>query len=83
VTEFTTAAMALVKAGDVSAPFHTQYGTHIVKYISDLAEGVVPLADIKDAISKELLTTKQDDLFNTTLNQWVTDANAKIYTDRM
>lgn len=83
VTEFTNAAMALAKAGDVSAPFHTQYGTHIVKYISDLAEGVVPLVDIKDAISKELLTTKQNDLFNTTLNQWVTDANAKIYTDRM
>lgn len=83
VTEFTDAAMAIAKVGDVSAPFHTQFGTHIVKYVSDLAEGAVPLADIKDAVSKELLTTKQDDLFNTTLNQWVTDANAKIYTDRM
>ena len=34
----------------------------------------MPLADVKDAISKSLLTTKQDDLFSTTLNQWVTDA---------
>ena len=83
VTEFTDAAMALAKVGDVSAPFHTQYGTHFVKYVSDLAEGAVPLADIKDKISASLLTTKQDDLYTTTVNQWVTDANAKVYTDRL
>jgi foldase protein PrsA len=81
--EFTTASMALSKVGDVSAPFKTSYGTHIVKYVSDIAEGAVPLADVKDAVSAELLKTKQDDLYNTTVSQWVTDANAKIYKDRL
>lgn len=83
VETFTTESMSLVKVGDVSQPFHTDYGTHIVKYVSDLAEGAVALEDIKDQISAELLTTKQDDFYQTTLSQWVKDSNAKIYKDRL
>ncbi len=83
VEEFTTASMALANVGDVSAPFRTSYGIHIVKYISDVAEGVVALDDVKDTISADLLSTKQDDLYNTTVSQWVTDANAKVYKDRL
>ncbi len=83
VEEFTTASMALANVGDVSAPFRTSYGIHIVKYQSDIAEGVVALDDVKDTISADLLSTKQDDLYNTTVSQWVTDANAKVYKDRL
>ena len=83
VTEFTDAAMALAKVGDVSAPFRTDFGIHFVKYISDLAEGAVPLADLKDTISASLLTTKQDDAYNAAVSDWVTAANAKIYKDRL
>ena len=82
-SEFTEAAMTLVKIGDVSAPFRTSYGIHIVKYVSDIAEGAVPLAEVKVAIQTELLSTKQDDLYNTTVEQWVTEANAMIYKDRL
>ena len=81
--EFTEAAMTLVKVGDVSEPFRTSYGIHIVKYVSDIAEGAVPLADVKDAVQAELLATKQDDLYNAAVTQWVTEANAKIYEDRL
>ena len=83
VTEFTDAAMALAKVGDISAPFTTKYGVHFVKFVSELTEGAVPLADIKDAIKASLLTTKQNDLYDTTVSQWVTEANAKIYKDRL
>ena len=83
VAEFTEAAMALVKVGDVSEPFKTSYGIHIVKYVSDVTEGAVPLDTVKDTLSAELLTQKQDDLYNTTVEQWVTEANAKTYLDRM
>ncbi len=83
VSEFTEAAMTLVKAGDVSAPFRTKFGIHIVKYVNDVTEGAVPLADVKDTISADLLTTKQDDLYNNTVSGWVTDANPKIYKDRL
>jgi parvulin-like peptidyl-prolyl isomerase len=83
VAEFTEAAMALVKVGDVSEPFKTSYGIHIVKYVSDVTEGAVPLDTVKDTLSAELLTQKQDDLYNTTVEQWVTEAKAKTYLDRM
>ncbi len=83
VDDFTTNAMSLVKIGDVSTPFRTEYGIHIVKYVSDITEGAVPLADVKDATKAELLSTKQDDLYTSTVKQWVTDANAKIYKDRL
>ena len=43
-----------------------------------LAEGAVPLEDVKAAISADLLTSKQDTLYNDTLTQWATQANAKI-----
>lgn len=83
VDEFTTAAMALAKVGDVSEPFQTQYGIHIVKYVSDITEGAVPLDEVKDTVSAEVLKTKQDDLYQTTLDQWITEANAKTYKDRL
>jgi parvulin-like peptidyl-prolyl isomerase len=83
VDAFTEAAMTLIKVGDVSAPFITDYGIHIVKYVSDITEGAVPLADLTDTIRASLLSTKQDDQYNTIVSQWVTDANAKIYKDRL
>ena len=75
--------MTLVKVGDVSEPFQTQYGIHIVKYVSDITEGAVPLDEVKDAVSADVLKTKQDDLYQTTLDQWIKDANAKTYKDRL
>lgn len=83
VTEFTDASMALAKVGDVSAPFKTQYGIHFVKYVSEVSEGATPIAEIKDKIGEELLASKKDELYNNTVTQWVTDANAKIYKDRL
>lgn len=83
VSEFTTNAMALVKVGDISAPFRSSYGIHILKYNSDVAEGAVPLADVSDTLRAELLTSKQDTLYSDTVTQWVTEANAKIFKDRL
>ncbi|MEA4927973.1 MAG: peptidylprolyl isomerase [Candidatus Limiplasma sp.] len=83
VEAFTTEAMALAKPGDVSAPFQTDYGIHIVKYVDDVTEGAVALEDVKDALQAELLSTKQDEVYNAAVTQWVTDAQAKIYKDRL
>lgn len=78
VAEFTEAAMALEKVGDVSPAVRTSYGIHILQYAGDLAEGDVPLSDVKETISDEILSSKQDEQFNATLEQWVTEANAKV-----
>ena len=83
VTEFTEAAMALENIGDISPAVRSDYGIHILKYISDLAEGDVPLEQVTDIISEELLSAKQEEFYEAAVSQWITDANAKSYVDRL
>lgn len=78
VTEFTAAAMELAQVGDISPAVRTDYGIHILTYASDLPEGAVPLDSVRDTISQELLTSKQDALFESTVSEWITEANAKV-----
>ena len=83
VDVFTAKAMALKKTGDISDPFRSDFGVHILQYASDLKSEQVPYSQIKDQITQNLLTEKQDTLYNETLSQWVKEANAKTYADRM
>ena len=83
VTEFTEASMALAKVGDVSAPVQTSYGLHLIQYASEVPQGAVPLETVKDTVQQSLLTSKQDTLYNTTVDTWVSEANVKTYPERM
>lgn len=83
VAEFRDGAMALAAIGDVSEPVVSTYGAHIIKYVSDVAEGEVGLDAVREVIEQELLATKQDEAYLEVLNQWVEAANPKIYADRM
>ena len=83
VSEFRDAAMALDKVGDVSAAVRSSYGIHILKYVSDAVEGEVGLDSVKDALESELLANKQEEAYTAAVEQWVSDANAKVYEDRM
>ncbi len=81
--EFTTAAMALLKVGDVSAPVLSLSGVHIIKYIADVTPGAVPLEKVKAEIQAETLDTAKNDLYDQTVSGWVTAANAKTYVDKL
>jgi HK97 family phage major capsid protein len=83
VTEFLDASMALQSVGDISDTFRSSVGVHIVQYASDLPNGQVPLADIHDQVSAALLQSKQNTLYDETANQWVADANAKTYLNKL
>lgn len=83
VDEFKSASMALASVGDVSAAVPSSYGVHFIKYESDAAEGPVALETVKEAISAELLVTKQDEFFNATIDQWIEEAQPKVYEDRL
>lgn len=76
VPEFTEYSMALAHVGDISGPFRTRYGVHIVQYASDLASGEIPLAQVHDAIKAELLADKQDEAYRAQVEQWVANATA-------
>ena len=83
VVEFRDAAMALQSIGDLSPAVKSDFGIHILKYVSDKPEGVVPLEDVRVALTQELLTEKQTELFDSTVNQWIDESGIKFFPDRM
>lgn len=83
VPEFTEAAMELGAVGDISPAVKTSYGIHLLQYVGDLVEGAVPLEDVREVISAELLTAKQDEAYNDKILQWVSEADAKTFLDRL
>ena len=65
VPEFVEAAFSVDNVGDVSAPYISSYGVHIVKYMSDVPAGPVELTDaLKESIRTSLLDTKTSDAMN-------------------
>ena len=80
---FTGAAMALAAVGDVSPAVRGQSGIHILKYVSDIAEGPVALDAVKETVSAEILSTKQNDAYSAQVTAWVEQSGVKIFKDRM
>ncbi len=78
-TNFRDAAMALEKVGDVSQPVLSSSGVHIIYYNSDVTPGAVDLETVRDALSEELLSDKQDEAYNAQYEEWKQAANAKKY----
>ena len=65
VPEFIAAAFSVNAIGDVSAPFISNYGVHIVKYIGDVPAGPVVLTDeLKAQIRQSLLETKNNEVLD-------------------
>lgn len=78
VTEFKDASMALANVGDVSGAVRSDYGIHIIKYQSDIAEGEIGLENVREALTAEVLATKESNNIETSLAQWVEEAKAVV-----
>ncbi len=78
---FQDAAMALEKAGDVSAELvKTSYGYHILQYATDVAEGEVEFTDeIKTDIHDELLEDAKSAAYEAAVTQWTAEASVTTY----
>ena len=80
VQGFVDAAFSVDNIGDVSAPYLTDYGVHIVKYIGDVAGGPIAMTDEqREAKRQSLLETEQGDVYSATLEQWIEEAGV-VYT---
>ena len=75
---FTAAAMAIPEVGGHSDKTAGSYGYYIIGYVAEVQEGPVDLADVKDGISADLLSTKQDTTYDEAVAAWIAAANAKI-----
>lgn len=75
---FVTASMALENVGDVSPKTRGLYGYYIIQYTAPVEEGPVALDEVRDSLTETELATKQETVYEQTLEQWVTEANAKV-----
>ena len=67
VPEFVAAAFSVSAIGDVSAPYVSDYGVHIVKYMADVPAGPVALTDTLKETIRAGLTTDRD---NAAMDAW-------------
>ena len=78
------AGFKTLKEGEVSAPVKSSFGYHIIRVEGVQAEEkVTPLDEVKDNIKSTLLSEKQNEVYNSTLEQWKKDLNVKLYKDRL
>ncbi len=71
--------MALEKIGDVSGKVRgTSYGYYIIRYVADATEGAVAMDEVREKISDELLSEKQDTTYDETVKAWVDEAEARF-----
>ena len=75
---FVDAAMALESIGDISGKTRgSSNGYYIIKYVSDVAEGPVDFASVKESLHDSLLTAKQNETYSAAIEQWINDAGIK------
>ena len=80
---FVEGAMALENVGDVSAPIEGSSGYFIIRYEAEAVEGGVALDTVRDTLTAEMLTEKQDAFYTETLAQWEEEADIKTYPEKM
>jgi hypothetical protein len=67
VPAFVEAAFSVSAIGDVSAPYISDYGVHIIKYMADVPAGPVALTD---ALKDTIRTTLKDERDNAAMDAW-------------
>lgn len=73
-----------LKEGEVSAPVKSSFGYHIIKVEGLQTEDTVtPLDEVKDSIKSTLESQKQEETYNSTLEEWKKELNVKLYEDRL
>jgi hypothetical protein len=78
---FTTGAMALESVGDISELIATDYGYHIISYVSDVTSGAVDYETVKAEIFETLKAQLQDEKWSALQEEWKTANNVVYYKE--
>lgn len=77
------AAMQLTKVGEVSPVTETEDSFILVEYVEDVAEHTATLEEAREAIYADALAAAKDEAYTAQLDQWISDANIKIYRENL
>lgn len=81
-TTFRDYAMALENAGDLSAPFLTDFGIHILQYVDDVPSGPVEMtSEVAEQLRESLQGNVQDEAFYALFEQWLAEAEVETYPE--
>lgn len=78
-TNFRDAAMAIEAVGEVSEPILSGSGVHIIYYNSDVTPGAVDIETLREELTAEALTTKQDEAYVAQYEEWKKGVTIKKY----
>lgn len=82
VEPFETASLAMTTPGEISDLVETDFGYHIIQYVT-AGGGEVPFADVKDTLIKSGLSKAQTDHLTEVVEQWKGAEDIKTYPDRL
>ena len=78
---FTEAAFSVDHVGDISKPYVSSFGVHIIEYTRDVPSGAIELTDeVKATIRDELQETLHNTVINEAYNAWIAQADVQ-YTE--
>lgn len=71
VPEFVEAAFSVDNVGDVSAPYISQFGIHIVKYMEDIPAGPIEMTEEQRQYKYDsLLSLRKDEVYTAAVEEW-------------
>ena len=79
---FTEGAMSIAEVGQISAPVYSDFGIHIIYYLSDITPGAVPFEELAEKVRTNALEDKISDTYEAQVNAWVEEANPVYHVDR-
>lgn len=83
IEEFHNAALALKADGEISAPVLGPYGYHIIRRVSVLESGPVPVEQVRKELNEVLLQEAEDKLLDDALALWRSQSELIIHSENM
>lgn len=83
VAEFTAACDGLTEDGMTTGLVASDFGYHIIRRVSTKTPGEVPFEDVKSDLMDGMLSAAQEEAYNAQVDQWISEANVEIKSNKL